>query len=96
MPEPPPVATMCTSPKDPSATVPDLPPPFRDYTPSHLSSISADTEAPVRKSSRLKNEEVYDFNAPVVLHEYIEEKGMALDEVLLAFGFTLCDDDSLW
>jgi hypothetical protein len=83
------------SPRLPTGPITAPSPFFRDYTPTHLTPSSADGE-PVRKSSRLKKEDVYDFNAPVVLHEYIEEKGMAVDEVLLAFGFALCENDTMW
>ena len=71
-------------------------PVFRGFTPTHLTPSSIDGVEQVRKSSRLKKEEVYNFNAPVVPHEHIEEKGMAVDGVLLAFGFALCDDDTMW
>jgi hypothetical protein len=71
-------------------------PVFRNYTPTHLTPISIDGGEAVRKSSRLKKEEVYDFNAPVVLHESIEDQDLAGDEVLLAFGFALCDNDTMW
>jgi hypothetical protein len=76
------------------ATAPS--PVFRDYTPILVTPSSVDGGDPVRKSSRLKKEEVYDFNAPVVLHEYIVEKGMAVDEILLRFGFALCENDTMW
>lgn len=71
-------------------------PVFHNYTPTHLTPISIDGGEAVRKSSRLKKEEVYDFSAPVVLHESIEDKDLAGDEVLLAFGFALCDNDTMW
>jgi len=71
-------------------------PVFRDYTPTLLTPSTADGGDTVRKSSRLKKEEVYDFNAPVVLHESIEDKDLAEDEVLLAFGFALCENNTMW
>jgi len=73
------------------------PPVDREHTSSFLKPVSVNGQPPpVRHSSRLKHEEVYDFNAPVVLHEYIEERGLAVEEVLTRFGFALCDEDSLW
>jgi hypothetical protein len=89
-------AQIIASPRLPNGPVNAPSPIFRDYTPTHLTPSSTDGGEPVRKSSRLKKEDVYDFNAPVVLHEYIEEKGMAVDEVLLAFGFALCENDTMW
>jgi hypothetical protein len=95
----PPVAAQATA--DKSKTFPPLidspiTAAFRDYTPSRLTPASIDEQPPVRQSSRLKHETVYDLNAPVVLHEHIEEGGMAVDEVLTLFGFVLCDDDTMW
>ena len=63
---------------------------------SHRSPSSLDEIAPTRISSRLRKEEVYDFNRPVLLHGGIEEKSVAPDEVLLGLGFALCEADSLW
>ena len=107
---PPPTTSLLTpagpipSPSDVIAASPRLPtepvtapsPVFRDYSPPLLTPSSVDGGDPVRKSSRLKKEDVYDFNAPVVLNEYIIEKGMAVDEILLRFGFALCENDTMW
>lgn len=91
-----PTEPIAASPRLPteSATAPS--PVFRDYTPTLLTPSSVDGGDSVRKSSRLKKEEVYDFKAPVVLHEFIVEKGMAVDEILFRFGFALCENDTLW
>jgi len=63
---------------------------------SRRSPSSHDEIAPTRISSRLRKEEVYDFNRPVLLHGGIEEKSVAADDVLLGLGFALCDGDALW
>ena len=91
-----PTEIIAASSRLPSGPVNAHSPIFRDYTPTHLTPSSVDGGEPVRKSSRLKKEEVYDFNAPVVLHESIEDKDLAEDEVLLAFGFALCENNTMW
>jgi hypothetical protein len=63
---------------------------------SRRSPSSLDGNEPTRISSRIRKEEVYDFNRPVVLHESIEERSVAADDVLFEFGFVMCDADSLW
>jgi hypothetical protein len=93
---PSPTEIIAASSRLPTGPVTAPSPVLRDYTPTLLTPSSVDGGDSVRKSSRLKKEEVYDFNAPVVLHEYIVEKGMAVDEILLRFGFALCENDTLW
>jgi hypothetical protein len=95
-PIPSPTEVIAACPRLPTGPVTAPSPVFRDYTPTLLTPSSIDGGEAVRKSSRLKKEEVYDFNAPVVLHEYIVEKGMAVDEILLRFGFALCENDTMW
>jgi hypothetical protein len=63
---------------------------------SRRSPSSFDGNEPTRISSRIRKEAVYDFNRPVVLHESVEEKSVAADNVLFEFGFVMCDADSLW
>ena len=50
-----------------------------------------------RRTSRKSDNGLYDPNKPVLLHEDIVDGEVSADEVLLEFGFALCDADAdIW
>jgi len=48
----------------------------------------------IRRTSRKKDNGLYDPNKPVLLHEDIVDGDVATAEVLMGFGFALCDADA--
>jgi hypothetical protein len=47
-----------------------------------------------RRTSRKKDNGLFDPNKPVLLHEDIVDGDVATAEVLMQFGFALCDADA--
>lgn len=47
-----------------------------------------------RRTFRNRDNELYDPNKPVLLHEDIDDGDVATAEVLTDFGFALCDEDA--
>jgi hypothetical protein len=81
------------------------------YLPKHTGSASASSPSPAvrfnlnaidgpsssRRNSRNRDNGLYDPNKPVLLHEHIIDGDIASAEVLMDFGFALCDEDAdIW